>query len=190
MVQQLPTPPPALDKESVEEKLLAAGLECLATLGGHKASVKQIAAMAGVNHGLVHYYFGSKEKLIVALFRRMAGNQREALERAHEPEEIQAILSDFVGNNIRLFLEFSLLAREMPELRQELQEELRLLAQISADHMAEGDIRDGWLLLSTVVGLAFHAQDMDEVDMDYMVQRLMTWMAYDTQRLRDRPSGR
>lgn len=31
-----------------------------------KVSVREIAQEAGVNHGLVHYYFGSKEKLRVA----------------------------------------------------------------------------------------------------------------------------
>ncbi|WP_005035017.1 TetR/AcrR family transcriptional regulator [Holophaga foetida] len=174
-----PIPPQPVDDRTVEEKLLNAGLECLATLGGHKASVKQIAAMAGVNHGLVHYYFGSKEKLIVALFKRMADEQREALEQIKGPRDLQVMLARHALPNARLILEFNLLAREMPALKAVLREELKLLARLSADRMAKGDIRDGWLLSSAIVGLALHAPDMDEVDMVYMAGRIMEWMKRD-----------
>lgn len=167
------------DDQSVKERLLTAGLECLATLGGHKASVKQIAAMAGVNHGLVHYYFGSKENLIVALFQRMADGQRRALEQIQNPRDLQAMLARHALPNARLILEFNLLAREMPELRAVLREELKGLAKLSADRMAKGDLRDGWLLSSAVVGLALHAPDMDEIDMDYMARRIMEWLNRD-----------
>jgi len=168
---------PTPDDRSVEEKLLSAGLECLATLGGHKASVKQIAALAGVNHGLVHYYFGSKEKLMVALFRRMSEGHRTALEQIRGPRDLQVMLARHALPNARLILEFGLMAREMPELRIVLQEELKHLARLSADRMAKGDLRDGWLLVSAVAGLALHAPDIDEIDMDYMAQRIMGWMS-------------
>ena len=155
---------------------MAAGLACLSTFGGHKASVKQIASMAGVNHGLVHYYFGSKEKLIVALFRRMADGQRGALERVKGPEDLRIMLAKYAVPNARLILEFALMARSMPELAAELHKELTILARLSADRMAKGDLRDGWLLVSAVAGLALHAEDMGEMDMDYISHRLMDWV--------------
>nr|WP_320131918.1 TetR/AcrR family transcriptional regulator [uncultured Holophaga sp.] len=170
------TSSPDTPDPSVQDRLLQAGLQCLATLGGHKASVKQIATLAGVNHGLVHYYFGSKEALMVALFRRMAEGQLRALSRIRDPRGLKRMLSHFALPNTRLILEFALLAREMPELRQALQVQLRKLARLSADRMAHGDLRDGWLLVSTVAGLALHFPEMDEIDMDYMAQRIMTWM--------------
>lgn len=52
----------------VRGALLKASLEVLAEEGLEAATVKRIAAVAGVNHGLVHYYFGSKEAMLLEAF--------------------------------------------------------------------------------------------------------------------------
>ena len=49
-----------------EERLLAAAGDLLVEVGPHGATVREIARRAGVNHGLVHHYFGSKEQLLRA----------------------------------------------------------------------------------------------------------------------------
>mgnify|MGYP003342924440 CR=1 FL=1 len=49
-----------------EERLLAAAGDLLVDVGPHGATVREIARRAGVNHGLVHHYFGSKEQLLRA----------------------------------------------------------------------------------------------------------------------------
>ena len=58
-------------RTSAEEKLLVAACEMLAEVGPRAASVRAVAARAGVNHGLVHHYFGSKDALLRAAMSRL-----------------------------------------------------------------------------------------------------------------------
>jgi len=51
--------------------------------GPRATSVRQIAAEADVNHGLVHHYFGSKEALLQAVLERSARQLAE-----HSSEEL------------------------------------------------------------------------------------------------------
>ena len=54
-----------------EEKLIRAAGELLSEVGPRAASVRAVATRAGVNHGLVHHYFGSKESLLRAAMTRL-----------------------------------------------------------------------------------------------------------------------
>lgn len=65
----------------VRGALLKASLEVLAEEGLEAATVKRIAAVAGVNHGLVHYYFGSKESMLLEAFN---SEQRRELDSVRE----------------------------------------------------------------------------------------------------------
>jgi AcrR family transcriptional regulator len=55
----------------VEEKLIAAAGEMLAEVGPRATSVRAVAQRAGVNHGLVHHYFGSKDALLSAAMHEL-----------------------------------------------------------------------------------------------------------------------
>jgi AcrR family transcriptional regulator len=56
----------------VRASLLAAATELFAEHGPRSVSVKQVADAAGVNHGLVHHYFGSKDGLVTAVLGHLA----------------------------------------------------------------------------------------------------------------------
>ncbi len=58
--------------KDTRKKLLEGAKECLVKEGFRKTTVKSIAQYAGVNHGLVHHYFGSKEELLAALVEKVA----------------------------------------------------------------------------------------------------------------------
>ncbi len=51
------------------DSIVRAAFEVLANQGSHAASIKEIAKAAGVAPGLVHYYFATKEALIVEVVR-------------------------------------------------------------------------------------------------------------------------
>ena len=55
--------PPAAGDDSTREKLLATALQVFAERGFDGARTRDIADRAGVNLGLLTYYFGNKEKL-------------------------------------------------------------------------------------------------------------------------------
>ena len=53
-------------KQDTRAAILAAAREAFAERGYEGASIRQIAASAGVDPALVHHYFGTKEKLFMA----------------------------------------------------------------------------------------------------------------------------
>lgn len=54
-----------------EEKLIAATAQLLGEVGPRALSVRAIAERAGVNHGLVHHYFGGKDALLQVAMERL-----------------------------------------------------------------------------------------------------------------------
>lgn len=64
-----------MGREAVMTALTTAAMDLLVE-EGMQVSVREIAARAGVNHGLVHTYFGSKQALIAAALDEM--NERAA----------------------------------------------------------------------------------------------------------------
>jgi AcrR family transcriptional regulator len=69
-------------REAVKRALLDAGAELFAAHGTAAVSVRDVAARAGVNHGLVHRHFGSKEALrravMEGLIERIAAQTSDA----------------------------------------------------------------------------------------------------------------
>ena len=57
---------PRADEANQRERLLDAAVQCFTTDGIAAASLRSIAVKAGVTPALVHYYFGSKQKLLDA----------------------------------------------------------------------------------------------------------------------------
>jgi AcrR family transcriptional regulator len=53
--------------------LLDAAERMLVTDGYARITTRRVAAEAGVNHGLVHYYFGSMEELLLQVLERFTG---------------------------------------------------------------------------------------------------------------------
>jgi AcrR family transcriptional regulator len=60
-----------------EEALLDAAERLLVDVGNAGVSTRRLAAEAGVNHGLVHYYFGSVEHLLVEVLERFTARMVE-----------------------------------------------------------------------------------------------------------------
>lgn len=66
-------------------QILAAAFKLLTRVGYARLSTRVIAAEAGVNHALIHYYFGTKDKLVIAALdeanRRLLSRQTEMYNR-------------------------------------------------------------------------------------------------------------
>jgi AcrR family transcriptional regulator len=76
---------PAPARPAAEEALLDAAERLLRDHGHAGITTRRLAQEAGVNHGLVHYYFGSNENLLVAALERftdgLVARQRELYAR-------------------------------------------------------------------------------------------------------------
>ena len=73
---------------AAEEALLDAAERLLVDVGFAGITTRRLAEEAGVNHGLVHYYFGSNEALLVRALERFTArliDRQRALYAADEP---------------------------------------------------------------------------------------------------------
>ncbi|MGH3110862.1 MAG: TetR/AcrR family transcriptional regulator [Gaiellaceae bacterium] len=57
-------------RAAAEEALLDAAERLLVEVGYARITTRRLAEAAGVNHGLVHYYFGSNENLLIRALER------------------------------------------------------------------------------------------------------------------------
>ena len=115
-------------REAAEDALLDAAERLLADAGHAGITTRRLAEEAGVNHGLVHYYFGSNENLLVrALERftdRLIERQRE-LYAADVPfiEKWRTAMRYLVDEDAtyeKIWLELQAVAWNQPELRERL----------------------------------------------------------------------
>ncbi len=61
------------------ERLIAAGYAILAEKGIEATTVKEIAGRAGVSPGLFHYYFKSKDELLLAILYEAGGRFKDRM---------------------------------------------------------------------------------------------------------------
>lgn len=62
-----------------EQALLTAAADLICDVGPNAVSVRAIADRAGVNHGLVHHYYGSKSGLIKAVLDQLSSDSSAAI---------------------------------------------------------------------------------------------------------------
>jgi AcrR family transcriptional regulator len=122
------TSPKTAARSSAEEALLDAAERLLVDVGHAGITTRRLAEEAGVNHGLVHYYFGSNENLLVrALERfteRLITRQRE-LYAAETPfiEKWRTAMRYLISEDVtyeKVWLELQALGWNRPELRERL----------------------------------------------------------------------
>ena len=112
----------------VEGALLDAAERLLVEVGHAGITTRRLAETAGVNHGLVHYYFGSMENVLVRALerftRRLVDRQR-ALYAADLPfiEKWRTAMSYLMSDDVvyeKVWLELQALAWNSAELRERL----------------------------------------------------------------------
>jgi AcrR family transcriptional regulator len=64
-------------RQESEDKLVQAAAELLGEVGPRAMSVRAVAERAGVNHGLVHHYFGGKDGLLRAAMKQLVEEHAE-----------------------------------------------------------------------------------------------------------------
>ena len=98
----------------------------LLDVGYAGVTTRKVAAEAGLNHGLVHYYFGSVENLLVRVLERftarLTARQRALYADPDVPflEKWRQAMRFLVGDDVeyeKVWLELQALAWNNPELR-------------------------------------------------------------------------
>ena len=115
-------------REGAEEALLDAAERLLIEVGHAGITTRRLAEEAGVNHGLVHYYFGSIENLLVRTLERFTERlveRQRALYAAEEPfiDKWRTAMRYLIGEDVtyeKIWLELQALAWSNPGLRERL----------------------------------------------------------------------
>jgi AcrR family transcriptional regulator len=130
MTKSVELAPKTPARSAAEEALMDAAERLLVEVGYAGITTRRLAEEAGVNHGLVHYYFGSNESLLVrALERfteRMIERQRE-LYAAESPfvDKWRTAMRYLVSEDLsyqKVWLELQALAWNNTELQSRLAE--------------------------------------------------------------------
>ena len=153
-------------RSAAEGALLDAAERLLVDVGYAGITTRALAEEAGVNHGLVHYYFGSNENLLVrALERFTAGlidRQRE-LYAADMPfvEKWRTAMRYLVSDDVtyqKIWLELQALAWNNPDLRERL-------ARVNAE----------WRTVLTEAFTEPHRELKIDMPLDALVSLVMTF---------------
>ncbi len=130
--------------QSTRERIVAAAYRVLSEQGSHATSIKEIAKAAAVAPGLVHYYFESKEQLLLEVTRdccRLYREEMSALSLPSDPIERTRALLEFSKRRglaspdwYRLMVDLdalalrdAALAREVASLRKEIRDHVAAL---------------------------------------------------------------
>jgi AcrR family transcriptional regulator len=115
------------------QRIVDAMRSSVARRGVAGSTFDHVAREAGVSRGLLHYYFGTKERLLAEVVRRETATRlpllRDRLDRAQDADEIihmlVASLRATIADDpefVTVLLELFALARRQPEIAVEVQE--------------------------------------------------------------------
>ena len=125
------------------QRIVDAMRHCVAERGIAGATFEQVSQKAGVSRGLLHYYFGTKERLLIEVLRNdtetRIGGLDEPLAAAKTVDDVIAVLVAGAEELLRedpgfyvILFELFTAARQNPDIQAELAE----LYQRSRQHVA------------------------------------------------------
>jgi len=120
------TEAPATARQNAEEAFLDAAERLLVEVGYAAITTRRLAREAGANQGLVHYYFGSMENLLVRVLERFTDRlivRQRAMYAADLPflekwrQAMRYLDEDFASGYQKVWYELQAMAWSKPELR-------------------------------------------------------------------------
>jgi TetR/AcrR family fatty acid metabolism transcriptional regulator len=143
-----------LTDRSIErrQEILDAAVRVFARKGFHAARVGDIAAEAGVAHGLLYHYFASKDELLETIFREAWAELLQAFRTAEEtdepaPEQLRKVCAIFLRTWRNTPELVTVLVREIArsgELQHRIEdvgEAFRVIERIVARGQERGELR-------------------------------------------------
>ena len=168
--------------EKTKQKILDGVRKSLITEGHRRSTIKVIADYAGVNHGLVHHYFGSKEELMVALIQHQSQQVLPVIFRDHpewlvelqqgrRPKDLVKMNQKQLGELMRtgmdrffyvyddfdkILSEFMAMSAEMPKVAGKLRRVLRKRRKLLGLIFDNNNPGFATLMMASLTGLLLH----------------------------------
>jgi TetR/AcrR family transcriptional regulator len=123
------TEAPATARQNAEEAFLDAAERLLVEVGYAAITTRRLAREAGANQGLVHYYFGSMDNLLVRVLERFTERlivRQRAMYAADLPflekwrQAMRYLDEDFASGYQKVWYELQAMAWSKPELRERI----------------------------------------------------------------------
>jgi AcrR family transcriptional regulator len=123
------TEAPATPRQNAEEAFLDAAERLLVEIGYAAITTRRLAREAGANQGLVHYYFGSMDNLLVRVLERFTERlivRQRAMYATDLPfiekwrEAMRYLDEDFASGYQKVWYELQAMAWNKPELRERI----------------------------------------------------------------------
>ena len=168
--------------EKTKQKILDGACKSLIKEGHRRSTIKVIADYAGVNHGLVHHYFGSKEELMVALIQHQSQQVLPVIFRDHpewlvelqqgrRPKDLAKMNQKQLGELMRtgmdrffsvyddfdkILSEFMAMSAEMPKVAGKLRGVLRKRRKLLGLIFDNNNPGFATLMMASLTGLLLH----------------------------------
>ena len=168
--------------EKTKQKILDGARKSLVKEGHRRSTIKVIANYAGVNHGLVHHYFGSKEELMVALVQHQSQQVLPVIFRDHpewlvelqqgrRPKDLVKMNQKQLGELMRtgmdrffsvyddfdnILSEFMAMSAEMPKVAGKLRGVLRKRRKLLGLIFDNNNPGFATLMMASLTGLLLH----------------------------------
>ena len=168
--------------EKTKQKILDGARKSLIKEGHRRSTIKVIANYAGVNHGLVHHYFGSKEELMVALIQHQSQQVLPVIFRDHpewlvelqqgrRPKDLVKMNQKQLGELMRtgmdrffsvyddfdkILSEFMAMSAEMPKVAGKLRGVLRKRRKLLGLIFDNNNPGFATLMMASLTGLLLH----------------------------------
>ncbi|MDH4120834.1 MAG: TetR/AcrR family transcriptional regulator [Deltaproteobacteria bacterium] len=164
--------------DETKRKLLQAAKEILIEQGHAAATVMAIARRAGVNHGLIIHYFGSKEGLFVALEKQTNEAFRQVMVDLLQAGEGLAFMKGFMldTNAITLRQELEYMGCTMPALQKATQTTLQAFRKTMVEQLGFPSVPHASLIMATTSGLALQSTLDPELPREKAVELLDEWV--------------
>lgn len=164
-----------------KQKILEGTYRYLLEQGSQNLSARSIAKAIGVNHGLIHHYFGSKENLLLAFIDYF--NQK-VLEKAQRPptqnpqDGVKFLLKEVVLNEevAPIITEILSLARDYPSIQVKLQIIMKHRVEMLQRITQRTDKRDAILLMALAQGLIALRRVHADLEIEQAISRLLEWL--------------
>jgi AcrR family transcriptional regulator len=116
---------------AARQRVIEATVACILELGFYRSSTNEIARRADVTWGVIQHYFGTREKLMVAVLHEGFQHFVEAVEGVH-------IEGDLVGDRITQLVELFAAFYAQPEYLADLQ----VLLSMDHDPKTSAEVRE------------------------------------------------
>ncbi|HME75854.1 MAG TPA: helix-turn-helix domain-containing protein [Mycobacterium sp.] len=160
-----------LGKDEVVAAVLEAASELFAQRGPAATSIREVAARAGVNHGLLHRHFGSKRQLLAATLQHLADSGAALRDSGASPQQLEAVHELQARVMVRSMLD----GFPVEELQQRFPGMERFLDEVRSGHSDERQARllaahgmalqFGWGLMAPTLRVAFGLNDLSDADL-------------------------